>query len=92
MEMFTVPTFFPYLPANYELYRFFIFQFFSKIQPRQFYNYDFPPRHQIIIMIFRRATTTIIIMAAGLQKDEFSSYIERVRHGPDSIKDNEKPN
>ena len=79
MEIFTVPTVFPYLPANDELYRFFIFQVFSKIQPRHFYNYNFPPRHQIIIIIFRRATTT---MAAGRQKDEFYLYIGRLRHGP----------
>ena len=88
MEMFTVPTLFPYLPAKDELYRFFIFQFFPKIQPRHFYNYNFPPRHQIIIIIFRRAITT---MAAGRQKDEFYSYIGRLRHGPNSIKNHEKP-
>ena len=41
MEIFTVPTVFPYLPANDELYRFFIFQVFPKIQPRHFYNYNF---------------------------------------------------
>ena len=47
--------------------------------------YIFPPRHhKITIIIFRRATT--MIMAAGRQKDEFYSYIGRLRHGPNSIK------
>ena len=86
MEIFTVPTFFPYLPANDELYRFFIFQVFSKIQPR----HNFPPRHQIIIIIFWRATI-LTIMAAGRQKDEFYSYIGRLRHSPNSMKNHEKP-
>ena len=84
MEMFTVPTFFPYLPANHKSYRFFIFQVFSKIQPRHFYNNNFLPRNQIIIIVFQRATI-ITIMAAGLQKDEFYSYIGRLRHSPNSI-------
>ena len=84
MEIFAVPTVFPYLAANDELYRFFIFQFFffSKIQPSHFYNYNFPPRHQIRIIIFQSAITTTI--AAGRQKDEFYSYIGRLRHGPNS--------
>ena len=69
MEIFIVPTVLPYLPANHELYRFVIFQRFSKIEPRHFYNYSFPPRHQIIIIISLRATT----ITAGRQKDEFYS-------------------
>ena len=65
--------------------RFFIFEVFSKIQPRHFYNYYFPPRHQSIFVISRRATIIITIMAAGLHKDEFYSCIGRLRHGPNSI-------
>ena len=42
-------------------------------------------RPKIIIIIFRRATIIITIMAAGLQKDEFWLYIGRLRHGPNSI-------
>ena len=41
MKILTMPTVFPYLPANDELYRFFIFQVFPKIKPRHFYNYNF---------------------------------------------------
>ena len=66
----------------------FHFSVFSKIQPRHLCNYNYPPRHQIMIIIFRRATIIITIMAAGLQKDEFYSYIGRLRHGPNSIKNN----
>ena len=89
MEMFTLPTVFPYLPANDELYRFFIFQVFPKIQPRHFYNYNFPPRHQVIIIIFWRATTTT--MAAGRQKDEFYSYIGWLRQSSNVIKAAKNP-
>ena len=46
-------------------------------------NYNCPPRHQIIIIIFRRAIITIT-MAGGHQKDEFYLYIGRLRHGPNS--------